>query len=86
MIEDFNPFRESHAIHDDETLDRALIEYTNYRFEGLLEMLNPVEQRQFLDQLVLLIFAHRRFKGYAYLMRFRMDEFEIVTNVCESFS
>ena len=43
MIEDFNPFREAHAIHDDETLDRALIEYTKYRFEGLLDVLNSAE-------------------------------------------
>ena len=86
MIDDFRPILESHAIHDDESFDNALFDYSNRRFEGLMEMLDKAERRQFLDELVLLIFAHRRKKGFAYLQRFPNEAFEIVTRVCESFS
>ena len=86
MIADFRPLLDSKAIHDDESFDNLLFEYCNSRFPGLFETLTKSERRQFLDELVLLIFAHRRKKGLPYLERFPKDVFKIVTDVCESFS
>ena len=89
MIKDFKRFKSSNCIHDDETLDQALLEYCDHRFAGLIELLDQTEREQFLDELVLPIFAHHRFKkdkGFAFLQRFPNESFEIVTKVCESYS
>ena len=52
----------------------------------MMETLTPSERRQFLDELVLPIFAHRRGKNLVYLKRFSQDTFTLVTDVCEGYS
>lgn len=60
--------------------------YTEWRFAGLMKTLTQHEQRQFLDQLALPLFANRRDKGHAYLSGFKTQDFEVVTDVCDNFA
>ena len=52
----------------------------------MLKILTAAEQRQFKDELVLPIFAHKRTKGLPFLTRFKEADFEVVTSVCEGYS
>lgn len=70
VITDFKPFFKQSSVSDEKTLDEALFNYSNYRFPGLMSSLTPKERRQFLDELALPIFAHRRGKGLSFLARF----------------
>lgn len=44
------------------------------------------QQRQFLDELVLPLFANRRGKGHAYLDRFALEDFKVVNDVMDNFA
>lgn len=50
-----------------EEFDKAIEEYANTTFKGLMEELTESEKKYFLGELVLPIFAHRRDKGLNYL-------------------
>ena len=89
VIADFKKFLLTKAIivpEIEESADEILIRYINWRFPALTMSLNVDELQQFIDELHLPLFSHKREKCLPFLKRFNKKDFTIITDVCDNFS
>ena len=91
IIADFNEFVNTSAYKSLEKVQKAdqvksaLADYSVDRFPELMAALDSEEKDQFLNELFLPIFAHKRRKGFPFI-KDNTEDFAIVTDVCDSFS
>ena len=89
VIADFKNYLLTNAIvvpENEESADKILITYINWRFPALTFSLNVDELQQFIDELHLPLFNHKREKCLPFLKRFNKQDFTIITDVCDNFS
>ena len=64
---DFEFDKRNLNIYDRESLDEQLNIYTESKFPNLLKILTPIESKQFIDDMMFILFVSQRLKRLDYL-------------------
>ena len=85
----FKPFQKQISKNDKTTFKAALINFCDENFPEVISELKGKQLEVFLDQLVLPLYCSRsqKTKGkHPYLDDFEEDSFDVVRDVCDSYS